>query len=197
MAIGLFALPLVGLLVLAAVSLARLSGAGPPPEPAGFHVANVLSATTLLTLLVALSGPFVLLDPRGTTLPFALQAAAVVCVTTVVMARYLLLPVWQSAVWGVVLAAGAAVSWSLLLPLTGPQVEDVVGFLALTFTVWALVFLGLLALETLRHHRAPDGTLNALPAPDNRPDIRERTLRMGEMMLASPVLGLVALLLWT
>lgn len=197
MAIGLLALPLIGLLVLAAVSLARLTGAGPPPEPAGFHVANVLSATTLLTLLVALSGPFVLLDPRGTTLPFALQAAAVVCVTTLVLARYLLLPLWQSAVWGVALAAGAAASWSLLLPLTGPQVEDVVGFLAYTFTFGALVFLGLLALETLRHHRAPGDRRDAALSPDDRPDIRERTLRMGEMMLACPVLGLVALLLWT
>ena len=88
--------------------------------------------------------------------------------------------------------------WNYLLSLTDDQVDDKIELLAYLFLGGVFIMLSLLILETVRHHLGLGRTPGADPdGRDGGPSIQERSLRMGEMLLACTVLGIVTLYLWS
>lgn len=192
------AIPLRGILVVALVAVFYIFSRDPPHEPAWFHISNILVAIMLLTLIDAFTAPLAFLDIRHTTFVFTVLGVITVCLYTLVFSRYLLFPLSASAVIGAAFAGMSILWWNHLLSLTDAQVDDRIEIMANLFLGGVFIMLSLLVLETVRHRLGPGRTPDADPDADTdeHPSIHERTLRMGEMLLACMVLGIVTLYLW-
>jgi hypothetical protein len=191
------AIPLRGILVVALVSVYYIFSKDPPFEPAWFHISNILVAIMLLTLIDAFTTPFAFLS-RNTTFAFTVLGLTIVCLYTLVFSRYLSFPLSASAVIGAAFAGLSILWWSYLLSLTDAQVDDKIELLAQIFLGGVFIMLSLLFLETVRPRLGPGSTPGKAPdGTDGGPSIHERTLRMGEMLLACTVLGTVTLYLWS
>ncbi len=192
------AIPLRGILVVALVAVFYIFNKDPPHEPAWFHISNILVAIMLLTLIDAFTAPLAFLDLRNTTFAFTVLGLIIVFLYTLVFSRYLLFPLPASAIIGAAFAGISILWWNYLLSLTDSQADDKIETLAYLFLGGIFIMLSLLVLETVRHHLGPGKTPVADPdGMDVGPSIHERTLRMGEMLLACTVLGIVTLYLWS
>ncbi len=191
------AIPLRGILVVALTAVFYIFSKDPPLEPAWFHISNILVAIMLLTLIDAFTAPLAFLDLSHTTFAFTVLGLIIVFLYTLVFSRYLLFPISASAVVGAAFAGISILWWNHLLSLTDAQVDDRIELLAKIFLGGVFIMLSILFLETVRHHLGPGKTPDADPdGSDEGPSIHERTLRMGEMLLACTVLGIVTLYLW-
>jgi hypothetical protein len=190
-------IPLRGILLLGAISLLTALDKERACETPSFHMANILAVVALISFMESLYWPFVLLDLQSTTLSFAVLAVVSVLLHTLVFSRYLLFPFWLSGLVGALLAGLSVVWWNHLLGLTAAQVDDVVGSLQLYFLAFMFVFVCLLALETLRHHHRPGGGPETPPSDPQAPSVRDRTQRIGEMLLAITVLAIASAYIWS
>ncbi|NOQ54488.1 MAG: hypothetical protein GQ558_07790 [Thermoplasmata archaeon] len=191
------AIPLRGILVVALVTVFYIFSKDPPHEPAWFHISNILVAIMLLTLIDAFTAPLAFLDLRHTTFAFTILGLIIMFLYTLVFSRYLLFPLSASAVVGAAFAGISILWWNHLLSLTDAQVDDKIELLAYLFLGGMFIMLSILFLETVRNHLGHGKTPDADPdGADDGPSIHERTLRMGEMLLACTVLGIVTLYLW-
>lgn len=190
-------IPLRGILVVALVAVFYIFSKDPPQEPAWFHISNILVAIMLLTLIDAFTAPLAFMDLRHTTFAFTVLGLIIVFLYTLIFYRYLLFPLSASAIIGAAFAGISILWWNYLLSLTDAQVDDKIELLAYLFLGGVFIMLSLLVLETVRHRLGPGKTPAAgSDGMDEVPSIHERTLRMGEMLLACTVLGLVTLYLW-
>jgi len=191
-------IPFRGILVVALVAAYYIFSKDPPFEPAWFHLSNTLVAILLLTLIYAFTAPFAFMNLQNTTFAFTVLGLAILLLYTQVFSRYLLFPLSISAGIGAAFAALSILWWNYLLKLTNAQVEDRIELLAYLFLGGVFVMSSLLVLETVRHHLGPRGTPGTESGvTDGRPSIHERTLRMGEMLLACTVIGIVTLYIWS
>ncbi len=191
------AIPLRGILVIALVAVFYVFSKDPPHEPAWFHISNILVAIMLLTLIDAFTAPLAFLDLQHTTFAFTVLGLIIVFLYTLVFSRYLLFPLWSSAIIGAGFAGISILWWNYLLSLTDAQVDDKIEILAYLFLGGVFIMLSLLALETVRHRLGPGKKTEVDPeGMDEGPSIHERTLRMGEMLLACTVLGIVTVYIW-
>ncbi len=190
-------IPLKGILLLGVISLLAVLDKERTPEPPWFHISNILAVVALIGFMEALYTPFAFLDTQNTTTSFAVLAVVSILLLAFVFSRYLLFPVWLSGLVGALFAVLSIMWWNYLLGLTAAQVDDVVGSLEHYFLAFLFIFVCLLFLETLRHHHWP-GRKDEGPRKDmDDLGVRERTLRMGEMLLAIVVVALVATYLWS
>jgi hypothetical protein len=191
------AIPLRGILVVALVAAFYIFSKDPPYEPAWFHMSNILVAIMLLTLIDAFTAPLAFLDLQNTTFAFTVLGLIIVFLYTLVFSRYLLFPLSVSAVIGAAFAGISILWWNYLLSLTDAQVDDKIEMMAYLLLGGIFIMLSLLALETVRHRMGPGKASEVDPdGTDEGPSIHERTIRMGEMLLACSVLGIVTIYLW-
>jgi hypothetical protein len=194
-AISLMSLPIIGLIVLLIVTLPAMAGRPYRVEPPGLHVANILTVVALLTFIDALMAPYVLSRGVDPTLSFAVVGVLDMLIVTGVFSRYLLFPVnWATAV-GAALAIITVVSMYSMyqMPLaTLYLVEDVLG---LALPVLAILFIGLLTMETVRYHLMPGGDHREPDWPRVPP--RRRMLRLGEVLIMTFVVAVAMALVWS
>ncbi len=190
-------IPLKGILLLGVISLISVLDRERAPEPPWFHISNILAVVALISFMEALYTPFAFLDTQNTTTSFAVLAVVSTLLLAFVFSRYLLFPVWVSGLVGALFAGLSILWWNYLLGLTAAQVDDVVGSLEYYFLAALFIFVCLLVLETLRHHHWPGRKDEGSRKDMDDLSVRERTLRMGEMLLAIVVLALVATYLWS
>jgi hypothetical protein len=189
-------LPLVGAIVLILVALPPLLGRPYWRETPAFHIANTVTVTSLVTLLMALSVFYVVYEGSGRDV-YSLAAITVVATFLLsgLFVRYLLMRLlWATVTAGVMacfivllsyLAVGAAnvdLWWTL---------EGLMYLLPLFLLVW----LGLLAWETARFHYV-EGEGHEEPETPGLPR-RRRMLRLGELLIANMALGAGLLLMLT
>ncbi len=193
-------IPFRGILVVSIVAVYYIYSKDPPSEPAWFHISNILVAILLLTLIYAFTAPFAFLNLQNTTFAFTVLGLAILLLYTQVFSRYLLFPLAISAGIGAAFATLSILWWNYLLTLTDAQVEDRIELLAYLFLGGVFIMSSLLVLETMKLHLGPRGTPGAGTdgaGEDGSPSIHERTLRMGEMLLACTVIGIVTLYIWS
>jgi hypothetical protein len=193
--ISIVSMPLMGLLVLLLVYLPTLLGEDYPVEPVRFHLANILCVVTLLTFIDALLVPYLVVYKVDITISFALVGLLDLLLVFSVFYRYLALPLWWSSMAGGVIAI-TMVSWGIAVweNVSGSDLLAIKDLLVYSLPVWLLIFLGALALETLKHHHKPEMNVEKGALP--RISIRTRTHRMGEMLIFITILGTVVGLLW-
>ncbi len=192
-------IPLKGILLLGVISLLAVLDKERAPEPPWFHISNILAVVALMSFMEALYTPFAFLDTQNTTTSFAVLAVVSILLLTFVFSRYLLFPVWVSGLVGALFAGLSILWWNYLLGLTDAQVDDVIETMAFYFLGLLFIFFSLLLLEALRNNYWPgrEKRTDAVPGGGEGPSVKERTLRMGEMLLAIVVLALVATYLWS
>ena len=189
-------IPFKGILLLAVISAFTVWAKDRQREPPWFHISNILCVVMLLSVLEALYTPFAFLDLQNTTAYFAVLAVVSIVLATIVLTRYLLFPLWLSGTVGALFALLSVLWWNYALGLTYVQLRDLVNSMAFYFLGLLFIFVCLLVLETLRHHYKPRREVRTLPTGWDFPTTKERTLRMGEMLLATAVLGIVTMYVW-
>lgn len=194
-AISLMSLPIIGLIVLLIVTLPAMAGRPYRVEPPGLHVANILTVVALLTFIDGLMAPYVFSRGVDPALSFAVMGVLDMLIVTGVFSRYLLFPVnWATAV-GAALAIVTVVSVysAYQMPLaTLYLVEDV---LRLALPVLAILFVGLLMMETARYHLMPGRDHREPDWPRVPP--RRRMLRLGEALIMTFVVAVAMTLVWS
>ena len=192
MVISLMSMPLFGLFVLLALSLPPLLHLDYPIVPVRFHLANVLVVTALLTFVDALIVPYLVQGGGELTLVLAMGGLANLAVCTTVFHRHLSFPLpWAAGVGGAFALVSVA-WWYLALEMDHSLLFQVRDVLAMSLPAWVAIFLGLLVLETLRHHHRPEEGTD--PHPDQTP--RERTLLLGEMLVGMALAGAALAAMW-
>lgn len=192
--VTLLTLPLMGLMVLTIVAVPEIIGRPYRFEPMAFHIGNVLTLAFMLIFFDALVGPYAHVEGVDPTLSFSVVGVMSLLFATAVFHRYLLLPVpWATVAGGAIaIHTVSRVYWAVTVPTaTLYQVEDLFR-LSLPFT--ALLFVGLLLMETTRYHllrddghREPEGP----SVPQGR-----RMLRLGEAIIINFALAVGVALAW-
>lgn len=192
-AISVMSLPLMGLLVLAIVTLLTFLERSPVAEPPSFHMANVIVVTALLTFLDALMVPFVYVEGVSTTLSFALIGVMDLLLVAGIFARYLLMPVPRAAIAGGVVA-GITVAWAYLaFEMDYSSLLSIEDALRLTLPVWLIVFVALLFMETNHFHLGEEDRGRRVTADLPR---GRRMLRLGELLIMNMVVAAGLWLAW-
>lgn len=192
MVISVMSLPLFGLFILLALSIPPLLRRDYPVEPVRFHLANVLAATALLTFIDAMIVPYLVQGGGELTLVLALGGIANLAVCITVFQRHLSWPLPWAAMVGGAFALVSVAWWHLALSMDQALLFQVRDVLALSLPFWVALFVGLLVLETLRHHHRPE----EVTGPPMDPGRRDRTLRLGEMMVGVALAGAALAAMW-
>ena len=188
----LVALPVFGAAILLVSALPALLEHTYFKEPAAFHMANVIAATSFLSFLAAVMVDRALVSGVDTTATLAVTGVLGVLIITGVLLRYLLVPLPWAAIAGGALATLVVSMAYLVAELPDPAWSKVTDVVVHSLPLWLLVWLGLLALETARHHPVEEG--EERKAEGSGVPMRRRMLRLGELLIMNTVLAAVVLL---
>jgi hypothetical protein len=192
--ISLLSLPLFGLVVLLIIALPEMLGRPYRFEPAGYHVANVLAVVFLLTFVDALLTPYVLVEGVNSTLSFVIVGVLDLMLVTGVFIRHLLFPLrWATAIggaWAIIMVVRAFIAIEMPAA-TLFRLEDV---LRLSLPVTAIIFIGLLLMETARYHLAAEDDHREPEGP--RVPGGRRMLRLGEVLITTFALSVGVAIAW-
>jgi hypothetical protein len=184
--IYLIALPVMGATVLLICALPALLGRRYWREPAAFHVANVLTVSSLAALIATL---LILYSSTGMLGALSLVTMGVLAllVFTGIFVRYLLLPL----PWATVAAGALAIiifSLAYMAIETPPAtIHWMAEGLLYSLPLWLLVWVGLLLLETAKYHIFGDESHEG-PVGPGVPR-RRRMLRLGELLIMNMVMA--------
>ena len=189
------ALPVIGVAVLLISALPALLGRPYHREPAVFHMANIVAATSVITFLTVLVANGAFMPYVDTTVSLSVAGVLALLIITGVLVRYLLVPLQWAVVAGTCLALFIVSLAYVLAQLSDADSSWVFEVALRTLSLWLLIWLGLLLLETARYHYTEDETHEE---PD-RPGVpmRRRMLRLGELLILNMVLPAFVLLRWT
>jgi hypothetical protein len=187
-------LPLVGAILLLLVALPPLLRRPYWRETPAFHVANTVTVTSVITLLMAFVAFFLVYETSGDR--SATVAASAVMATLIlagILVRYLLVPLPWATGTAVLLAFMLVALIKLALDSTSPYMLSIVGTLLYVLPLLLLIWVGLLAWETARFHHVEGKTHEEPEGPRLPP--RRRMLRLGELLIANMAVAVGLLLI--
>jgi hypothetical protein len=184
--IFLIALPIIGAASLLIYALPALLGRSYWREPPAFHIANVLTVSSLITVIATI---LIFLSLTGGADPLTLITLGVLTLLMVtgIFVRYLLLPLpWAATGAGSVAIIIFALAYTAM-EASMSTIAWLVDVLLYTLPLWLLIWISLLLLETTKYHMTEDETYKR---PD-RPGIprRRRMLRLGELLIMNMVIA--------
>jgi len=193
-AICLISLPIMTAAVLIIIALPELLGRAYRREPATFHIANVITVTSVITFIIILGVAYSLSIRSNTTLAFATIGVVVLLIVNGIFVRYLHLSFpWATIAGGAVAILTVSLAY-LAMGTPGATMDRIEGVLVQALPLWLLVWLGLLAMETAKYHIVEVETHKGPDGP--RVPRRRRMLRLGELLIINMAVAAGLSLIW-
>jgi len=176
--IYLIALPIMGSAVLLINTLPSLFGRPYRREPAAFHLANILTLSSVICLITVILVTNAIQPGVDTTISLATIGVLGLLIIIGLFVRYLLLPIQWATIAGGAIATLIVLLAYMAMETPQATVDRLDDLLSYLTPLWLLIFVGLLLLETARYHVVVNKEPDWPRVPKDR-----RMLRLGELLI--------------
>jgi amino acid permease len=187
-------IPIVGGAILLISALPPLLGRRYWREKWVFHIANVLTISSVIAFTSALLVLYSFDQRVNTTITLAATGVLALLIATGIFVRYLLLPLPWATIAGGALAITIVSLASIVLDMPGATLFRIEDILLQTLPLWLIVWIGILLMETAKFHVAAEDDHEDPDLPRITP--KRRMLRLGELLIMNMAVAVGLGLVW-